>query len=332
MMSTSSAPSIEKRPLGSRTGIDVTANSIGLWAVPGSEWGPADDQGTLDAIEASLDAGVNFFDTADVYGGGHSEELLGQAMKGRRDRFIVATKIGWVNFDGENTRSQYDTVDKIVAGVDLALQRLQTDHLDAIQCHVNFIEPNTPVFIEGFRKLKEMGKVRAWGVSTSDLELIKTFNADGDCDVLQIDYSILNRTPEAEILPYCQQHGIGVIVRGPLAMGLLAGKFDASSTFSDNDFRRNWIQDKEQNAQFVRDLAAVEKLRAVIPEGQTMAQFALRFAVSHPAISTIIPGARNTDQARSNTAAGRFGTLSDTEQAKIDAIVPAGGGRKIWPA
>lgn len=331
-MTTSSTPKIEKRPLGMRAGIDVTAVGTGLWAVPGSEWGPADDQTTFDAIEASLDAGVNFFDTADVYGGGRSEELLGQAMKGRRDRFIVATKIGWVNFDGAYGRSQYNTVDKLVAGVELGLKRLQTDHVDAIQCHVNFVEANTPVFIEGFRKLKKDGKVRAWGVSTSDLDLIKAFNAEGDCDVLQIDYSILNRTPEKDILPYCKQHGIGVIVRGPIAMGLLAGKFDNSSNFPDNDFRRNWINDKDQHAQYLKDLAAVEKLRAVVPAGQTMAQFALRFAFSHPAVTTIIPGARNEKQAKANTAVAQMGVLTKEEQAAIDAIVAPGGGRKIWPA
>lgn len=331
-MTTSSVPSIERRPLGSRSGIDVTAVGTGLWAVPDGHWGPGDEQATLDAIETSLNAGVNFYDTADVYGDGYSEELLGRAMKGRRDRFTVATKIGWVNFDGEKGRSQYDTVDKIIAGVDLALKRLGTDYVDAIQCHVDFLEPNTPVFIEGFRKLKEMGKTRAWGVSTSSLDLIKTFNADGDCDLLQIDYSILNRTPEAEILPYCKEHGIGVIVRGPIAMGLLADKFNTGTTFPDNDFRHNWIHDADQNAQYLKDLETVKSLRAVVPSGQTMAQLALRFAMTHPAITTIIPGARNEKQALSNAAVAGLGNLSAEEQADVDAVVQPGGGRKIWPA
>ena len=101
-------------PLGSRTGLNISTIGTGLWSVAGSEWGPADDEGTLEAIEASLDLGINFFDTADVYGGGHSEELLGRAMRGRRERFVVATKIGWIEFDGEAGKSQYDTVDKLV--------------------------------------------------------------------------------------------------------------------------------------------------------------------------------------------------------------------------
>lgn len=303
-----------------------------MWSVAGSEWGPADDRDTLDAIEASLDSGVDFFDTADVYGGGHSEELLGRAMKGRRERFVVATKIGWVDFDGDAGKSQYDTVDKLIAGVEDSMRRLGTDYIDVIQCHIFFTEPNTPVFIEGFRQLKEAGKVRAWGISTGELAPLEAFNVDGDCDVLQIDYSILNRIPEAEILPYCRQAGIGVIVRGPLAMGLLADKYDASATFPDNDFRHNWIDDPEQNQQFLRDLNTVADLRSLVPEGQTMAQLALRFVASHPAVSTAIPGARNERQARSNAAAGLLPRLTSEELSNIDQLVAPGGGRKIWPA
>jgi aryl-alcohol dehydrogenase-like predicted oxidoreductase len=320
------------RPLGARSGIEVTDTGLGLWAVAGSEWGPADDEGSLEAIEVSLDAGITFYDTADVYGAGHSEELLGQAMSGRRDRFIVASKIGWTGFDREADRSAYDSVDALIAGVEGSLRRLGTDVLDVIQCHVDYREPNTDVFIEGFRKLKEQGKVRAWGVSTSDLEHLKYFNADGDCDTLQIDYSILNRTPEEETLPYCRANGIGVIVRGPLAMGLLAGKFGPDQSFPDDDFRQQWIDDADQNRQYRDDLRVVDGLRAVVPEGQTMAEFALRFVRSNPAVSVVIPGARNGQQAAANAAAGAAPLLSDAEQAAVDALVPPGGGRRIWPA
>lgn len=320
------------RPLGSRSGIAVSDTGLGLWAVAGSEWGPVEDQGSLDAIEVSLDAGITFFDTADVYGAGHSEELLGRAMAGRRDRFIVATKIGWTGFDREADRSQYDTVDALITGVEGSLKRLGTDVIDVIQCHINYREPNTDVFIEGFRRLKEQGKVRAWGVSTSDLELLKYFNADGDCDTLQIDYSILNRTPEAETLPYCAANGIGVIVRGPLAMGLLADKFTPHQIFPENDFRANWINDPEQNRQYLDDRRVVAGLRSVVPEGQSMAEFALRFVRSNPAVSVVIPGARDGRQAVANAQAGAAPLLSDDERAAVDLLVPPGGGRRIWPA
>jgi aryl-alcohol dehydrogenase-like predicted oxidoreductase len=310
----------------------VSEVGLGLWAVPGSEWGPGEDRASLDAIEAALDAGVTFFDTADIYGGGHSEELLGQAMGGRRDRFVVATKIGWVNFDHEARRSQYDTVDKLIAGVEESLRRLGTDRVEAIQCHIGYLEPNTAVFIEGFRKLKEQGKVGAWGVSTSDYSLLERFNVDGDCDLLQIDYSILNRTAEADILPYCPANGIGVIVRGPLAMGLLADKYSASDTFPEGDFRRAWIEDPAQNEQFLEDLGVVERLRAVVPAGQSMSQFALRFVRSHPALSTVIPGARDRAQSEANSSAAVLPLLTSEEREAVDRLVPPGGGRKIWPA
>ena len=329
---TEQANSMTHRPLGAATGITVSDLGLGLWAVAGSEWGPGDDSASLEAIEVALEAGVTFFDTADIYGDGHSEELLGRAMTGRRDEFIVASKIGWNGFDREANCSRYDTVESIIEGVETSLRRLATDHLDVIQCHINYGEPNTDVFIEGFRELKAQGKVRAWGVSTGDFDHLRYFNAGGDCDVLQIDYSILNRIPEREILPYCAEHGIGVIVRGPLAMGLLADKFTAESRFPAGDFRVSWIEDEAQNAQYLADLAVVEGLRPMLADGESMAQFALRFVRSHPAVSTVIPGARDARQSTANAEAGRALLLTAAEQAGIDALVPPGGGRMIWPA
>ena len=328
----SSQHPIDRRPLGARSGLEVSEVGLGLWAVSGSEWGPVQDADSLDAIDVSLASGVTFVDTADVYGGGHSEELLGRAIQGRREAFVIATKIGWVGFDEAADRSQYDTVDLLVAGVEESLRRLGTDSVDVIQCHVDYPEPNTSVFIEGFRRLKDEGTVKAWGVSTSDLDHLRRFNADGDCDVLQTDYSILNRTAERELLPYCLDNGIGVIVRGPLAMGLLADKFTASDTFGDGDFRQAWVDDPAQHAQFLRDLEVVEQLRHVVPDDQTMSQLALRFVRSHPAVSTVIPGAKDRGQAESNAAAGRLPLLTEQEQAAVDRLVPPGGGRKIWLA
>jgi len=253
-------------------------------------------------------------------------------MRDRRERFVVATKIGWVGFDHEARRSRYDTVDKLVDGVRGSLARMETDHVEVIQCHIGYVEPNTPVFIEAFRKLTEVGIVETWGVSTGDIDVLKTFNADGDCDVLQTDYSILNRTAENELLPYCQENGIGVIVRGPLAMGLLAGKFSASDTFPTGDFRRAWIEDPAQSEQFQRDLEVVASLRDVVSDDETMSQFALRFVKTHPAVTTVIPGARDRRQSVSNSNAGLSPHLSDEEMAGIDRLVPPGGGRRVWPA
>jgi aryl-alcohol dehydrogenase-like predicted oxidoreductase len=320
--------SLKTRTLG-RSGIHVTAIGLGLWAAGGSDWGPTDDQQVLRAIDAALDVGVNFFDTSDVYGNGHSEELLGKAMEGRRERFIVATKIGWRGFDGTARRTAYSDVKALIAGVESNLQRLKTSYVDVIQSHISFRDPTMEIFIEGFQRLSQAGKVRAYGLSTSDFEYIKAFNHDGKCATLQIDYSILNRTPEQEILDYCAKNQIGVIVRGALAMGLLTGKFNRETQFPEGDFRRNWQNDPEQHATYLRDLSAVDQLQGLAREGRSLAQAALSFTLEHPAVTTVIPGAKTPEQVRANLP-GK--PLDAADRALIDRVTPPGGGRKIWPA
>jgi aryl-alcohol dehydrogenase-like predicted oxidoreductase len=321
---------IKKRRLG-KTDMMVSEIGFGLWAAGGDAWGPTDDQTILDTIDEALAAGVNFYDTADVYGMGHSEELLARAMHGRRDQFIVATKIGWIDYDELRDRTAYDTVDKLVAGVENNLRRLDTDYIDVLQSHIDHREATMEVFLEGFQKLERDGKIRAYGVSTSDFEYLQAFNQDGRCSTLQIDYSILHRMPEADILPYCQAQDIGVIIRGALAMGILAGKFTANSTFAEGDFRNNWINNADERKVFLNDLKLVEKLR-VLEDGRSLAQAALQFTLAHLAVSTVIPGIKNQRQLEANLGASSAPSLSAAEMRQIDAVVPAKGGRKIWPA
>jgi len=321
---------LEKRTLG-KSGIQVTKMGFGLWAAGGDYWGPTEDERILDAIDVALDVGINFFDTADVYGGGHSEELLGRAMEGRRDRFIVATKIGWLDYDDEAGQSAYDTVDKLVAGVESNLRRLRTEYVDIIQCHIDVRDPTMEVIVRGFQTLQRDGKVRAYGVSTSDFEYLQAFNSDDGCATLQIDYSILNRTAEVEIFPYCAENDIGVIVRGPLAMGILTGKFTPDWEFHEDDWRRRWQEDAEEREVFLEDLEKVEKLRP-LAEDRTMAQLALQFVMAHPAVTVAIPGAKNQSQLEDNVEAALLPPLTEEEWAQIDAITPPGGGREIWPA
>ena len=325
---------LQKRVLG-KSGIEVTEIGLGLWAAGGGDWGEADskaDAAALTAIETALDAGVTFFDTADVYGPWHSEVLLGKAMQGRRDRFVVATKIGWQGYDEANNCSGYKTVDQVIAGVETNLQRLQTDYVDIIQFHIDFRESTMEVFLEAFEKLQTAGKVRAFGVSSGDFEYIRAFSQNQKCATLQIDYSILNRSPELEILDYCKAQGIGVIVRGALAMGLLTGKFSESTSFPDDDFRQKWLTDPEQNVEFKNDLAKVGTLQSLVSPERTLAQAALQFVLKHDAVTTVIPGARNTRQVMANLAAAEAPALSAEEMALIGRVSPPGGGRKIWPA
>ena len=321
---------IQKRILG-KSGIEITKIGVGLWAIGGDEWGEVQDQESLDMISAALDMGINFFDTADVYGVGHSEELLGRAMKGRRDKFIVATKIGWLGFDVEKQASQYDTVDKLINGVEGNLKRLQTDYVDLIQCHIDFRETNMEIFVEGFQKLQQQGKVRAYGVSTSDFEYLQAFNAENRTSTLQIDYSILNRTPEKDIFPYTIENDLGVLVRGPLAMGILTGKFTKDSRFGEGDFRRNWLDNEDEHHIFLNDLEKVENLEA-LTNHRSLAQLAIRFVMQHPAVTVAIPGAKRISQLKENVKAALMPELTPDDLAYIDKITPPSGGRKIWPA
>lgn len=187
------------------------------------------------------------------------------------------------------------------------------------------------IFLEGFHRLQQQGKVRAYGVSTSDFEYLRAFNHDGRCATLQIDYSILNRTAESDIFPYCQEQNIGVIIRGALAMGILTGKFTAETRFGEGDFRQRWHDNPEEYQVFLEDLRKVERLEA-LADGRTLAQLALQFSIAHPAVATVIPGAKNVRQMRDNLQAGLLSPLTAAELAQIDGIVPPGGGRKIWPA
>jgi aryl-alcohol dehydrogenase-like predicted oxidoreductase len=321
---------IKMRTLG-KTGIQISEIGLGLWAIGGDAWGHTDDEESLNAIDVALDAGMNFFDTADIYGSGHSEELLGKAMEGRRERFVVATKIGWQDFDAENNQTAYDTVKKLIAGVESNLKRLGTDYVDIIQSHISFHDPTLECFLEGFQILQRHGKVRGYGVSTSNYQYLQDFNADDGCATLQIDFSILNRTPENEIFPYCQEKNIGVIVRGPLAMGILTGKFNPDTKFSEFDWRSRWQENSEEREVYLDDLQKTERLKALTDE-RSLAQLALQFVLSKKAVSVVIPGCKTAEQVNENVGATSLPPLTAQDLSYIDSITPRGGGRKIWPA
>jgi aryl-alcohol dehydrogenase-like predicted oxidoreductase len=187
------------------------------------------------------------------------------------------------------------------------------------------------IFVEGFQKLQKQGKVRAYGVSTSDFDYLQAFNQDNRASTLQIDYSILNRTPEKDIFPYVIEKDLGVLVRGPLAMGILTGKFTKDAQFEDGDFRQNWIKNEDEHQIFLNDLEKVEKLKP-LADGRNLAQLAIQFVMQHPAVTAAIPGAKRIEQLKQNLKAALLPELTPEEMAEIDSITPPGGGRKIWPA
>jgi myo-inositol catabolism protein IolS len=300
------------RPFG-KTGWNVSAIGLGTWNI-GNQWGDVDDATSYATVRAALDNGVNLFDTAEAYGIPHglSEERLGVALSGVRHRVYIVSKIG--NY-GKRTGQAVPktTVDMIRLCGHAILHRLRTDYMDVVLCHEGDIEDPT-IYLEGFEALQKEGRVRAYGISTNDLNVLKRFNVHGTCSVVQVDYSLLNREPEAEFLPYCQEHNIAVMVRGPLAKGLLSGRYTKESIFTDT-VRSAWHKSPSQQKWYEQSIERVEQLRDRIPAGDSMATTALRWVISHPAVSTAIPGAKSPEQAAMNAAAGsRILTAKELER------------------
>lgn len=311
---------MEYRQLG-KSDLHVSEIGFGAWAIGGDAWGPVDDANSISAMERALELGINFIDTADVYGNGHSETLVAKVIHGRRDKVIVATKGGLMGHHRDPEREPvYDRPEKVVAACEDSLRRLGTDYIDVYFCHIWWDKlEETEAFMQAFEHLKRDGKVRMTGVSTDDFDYIKHFNRDGDLDVVQVEYSILNRKAEHQILPYLQQHNIGAVIRGPLQKGLLTGKFTVDARFPEGDIRQDW-----PNQPWYRDsLAIVDNLRSSERPDQTLGQLALRFVLSHPAVSVTIPGAKTEAQVEANAAASVRPLLTDAELQQINAVAPA---------
>jgi len=292
---------------------------MGCWGI-GGQWGPVEEKQAHDTIRAALDAGVNLFDTADGYGMGQSEFYTGKALKDVRDKVYIATKVG-------NWGRRYDdppqlkSIYSIINCCHASLYRLGTDYIDLYQCHVG--TPERPeVFVEAFELLKKQGKIREYAISTNDLASLKALDAEGGCASCQINYSLLNRTPEKDILPYCRENDIGVLLRGPIAQGLLADKFTSDTRF-DDIVRQKWNPDGNQREDFLAKLEKVSALRELIPADSDMVAFALRFVLANPAVTCPIPGMKTPEQARQNASAAD-GELDAATLEKIDEIFPPG--------
>ena len=299
-----------------KTGWPVSAIGLGTWNI-GNQWGEIDDTTAWSTIRAAYDHGVNLFDTAESYGtpNGLSEERLGTALAGIRHRVIVVSKIGnWGKRTGQGVPKT--TVDMIRLCGHAILHRLQTDWLDVVLCHEANIEDPT-VYLEGFEALQQEGRIRAYGISTNSLDVLKRFNVHGTCSVVQVDYSLLNRAPESDFLPYCQENNIGVMIRGPLAKGLLSGRYGKDAIFTDN-VRAGWTTDAEQHARFLTQVDAVERIKERLQADEQLIASALRFSFSHPAVATSIPGAKSPEQAIMNANAGSA-ELSAFDMRRITA-------------
>jgi len=308
---------------------DLKVSEIGLgtfhFGGPPRKWPPTigwdgvEDSVALKILNACLDLGANFIDTADLYGNGHCEELIGQAFKNRRHQTVICTKGGnRINSKGEWFKDF--SQEWIQRACEASLKRLQTDYLDIYLYHtpLNQIQFISEEF-EVLDRLKTAGQIRAYGVSIGPVSDGLTLIERGLADVIETTYNIIERDAEKKLFPGAQSHKVGIIARVPLCTGFLAGKFTPDVTFKKNDFRsslsRELIQWLVEQAEKVRSLTPVDS--------RTPAQLALQFCLSDPAVSVVITGAKTSKQLGDNAKASELKPLSKKELTDIKKAVPA---------
>jgi aryl-alcohol dehydrogenase-like predicted oxidoreductase len=314
---------VQQRTFG-RTGRQVGVIGLGAWQL-GADWGEVDEGDALATLSAAVDSGVTLIDTADVYGDGRSERLVGRFLRERGgDGITIATKMGR-RVPQEPARF---TLDNFRAWTDRSRENLGVDTLDLVQLHC----PPTPVYAsddvyDALDTLVAEKRIAAYGVSVETRAEALTAIARPGVATVQIILNMLRLAPLDEVLPAAHEAGVGIIARVPLASGLLSGRYDEHTTFAEND-HRNFNRHGEafdvgetfSGVDFVTGLAAVRRLSALTPPGATMAQYALRWIVDQPGVSVVIPGARNADQARANAAAADLAPVTAEEAATVRQV------------
>ena len=304
---------MQYRILG-KTGLRVSAIGLGTMVHAG-HFGPMKDSESLAAIETALDLGVNFIDTSDAYGAGYSETLLGNALQGKRDKVILATKGGNV-MAGPNRGKRVFEPDYIARVMDESLQRLKTDYIDLYQLHNPTVE-----VIEGgavwevLQRAKQAGKIRHYGVSINTMEEGIAAVADGRAETIQVEYNLLVQEPAEKIFPLAQQANVGIIARVPLRRGILTGKMSRADEqrFTGDDLRARSFKGEA----FAKELAKAEQLCFLVHDAaKTLGQAAIAFCLADPAVGTAIAGARNSEQMRENAAA----TDIEISRADLDKV------------
>ncbi len=280
------------RPFGN-TGLNVSEIGLGAWQLANPDWGVNDKREALKIIQKSLDAGCNFFDTAPGYGGGRSEELLGEGLKSVRKDVIICTKFGHTaeGFSDFGTNA-------IRRSIEASMRRLQTDHLDIVLMHNpprEMMDGRVNSQYEGFEKLKDEGKIRAYGVSLDWREEVDLVLDTTKSKALEIFFNALYQEP-LPAFQKAQDHGVGIIIKVPLDSGWLSGRYRKGHNFE--DIRKRWPPDV-----VARRSELVEKFAALVPPGTSMAHAALQFVLAQPQVSTVIPGAKSVEQALDNFAA-----------------------------
>lgn len=314
---------METRNLGN-SDLKISTISMGCWAIGGA-WGDVSDDDSRAALDAAVDQGVNFFDTADVYGDGRSERLVGELVRKRSEEIYVATKAGRRlsphNAEGYNKKN-------LTAFVERSLQNLKLEAIDLLQLHC----PPTEVYYrpEVFGILDDLratGKIRHYGVSVEKVEEgLKALEFPGVRSI-QIIYNIFRQRPADLLLQKAQACGVGILARVPLASGLLTGKLTSNSTFADDDhrkFNRHGeafdVGETFAGVPFDVGLEAVEELRELLPAGMTLPQLALAWILRNPAVTCAIPGGKTKDQIEDNARAANVSALGDETMARIHSL------------
>ena len=315
------------RPIGTSK-IDASVVGLGTWAIGGWMWGGTDEAESIAAIQASVDEGVSLIDTAPAYGQGLSEEIVGKAISGRRDKVVLATKCGlvWHTQKG-NHFFDYDSgpvhrylgKESIIHEVEESLKRLGTDYIDLYITH--WQDPTTPIeeTVEALVSLKQQGKIRSIGASNVSADDLRAYAETGSLDAIQEEYSMVNRGIEQTLLPIAAEHGISTLSYSSLALGLLSGRMGPERTFSGDDQRKDnprfSIANREKVARLMQAIGPVADRH-----GATHAQVVIAWTLQQPGITFALCGARNPDQARENAKAGRIRLSTEDTNAISEAV------------
>jgi aryl-alcohol dehydrogenase-like predicted oxidoreductase len=307
----------------------LSAVGVGCWAI-GGDWNNTTDQSSIEAVQRAIDLGINLFDVAPVYGFGHAEEVLGKALKGSRQKVLIASKCGLV-WDAQRNITNDLTAKNVRREIDDSLRRLNTDYIDIYQLH--WPDPNTSIeeTMEALHAIKEAGKIRYIGVSNFSVELTKQAMEFGTVVSYQGLYNMLERNPQSyhdiplvyraqeEILPFCQKYGLAFFPYSPLFQGLLAGKFKASGNFDDSDMRASNPNLKGERFQFYLEI--VEKLKGFAQEiGKPLSQIAINWLIKQDAVTSVICGVRNIHHVEGNVTSVEW-ELTDEMMTQIEEIL-----------
>ena len=314
---------MEKRKFG-KIGWDISEISLGCWAM-GADWGDVSEENAKDILKTSFDKGVNFFDTADVYGDGRSEKFVGEFINSTSERIYVATKAGR-RINPHEARGYYDK-DLMESYVDRSLKNLNVDTIDLLQMHC----PPTEVYSHDLTyqmldNLVAKGKIQHYGFSVQTVEEAIACIQRPHTKSVQIIFNMLRLKPAEEFFKMAKEKNIAIIVRVPLASGLLTGKMNTDSSFPENDHRNYNIKgdafdvgETFSGVDFNKALKVVEELKSITPDGFSLSQLALKWILMHEAVSVIIPGAKNSDQVLKNISASSLPDIHDLMQ-KIEDI------------